>query len=151
NVVGIDLIGHGSSDSPNDHSLYTATSVSSQLYKAISQYTTEKIWLLGYSMGGRAAVSFSVIFPSLLEGLILESSSPGIKTNTGRNERIKKDAELIRYISEHSIEEFTDYWMNLDIVNTQRRFSDEKRNQIKELKLLNNKTGLTNSLKGFGT
>ncbi|MFO7446945.1 MAG: 2-succinyl-6-hydroxy-2,4-cyclohexadiene-1-carboxylate synthase [Ignavibacteriaceae bacterium] len=151
NVVGVDLIGHGSSDSPNDHFLYTASSVSSQLYKAISLYTNENIWLLGYSMGGRAAISFAVNFPFLLEGLILESSSPGIKTNADRNERIKKDSELVKYISEHSIEEFTNYWMNLDIFNTQRRFSDEKRNQIRESKLLNDKTGLINSLKGFGT
>jgi 2-succinyl-6-hydroxy-2,4-cyclohexadiene-1-carboxylate synthase len=151
NVVGIDVIGHGQSDSPGDSSLYSAAAISSQLDKVIRSYTTGKVILAGYSMGGRAALAFAVNFPYMLKGLVLESCNPGLESMQEREERIKRDDEVIQLIAGRSIEEFTDFWMNLEVFNTQRRFSKEKRNAIRESKLINNKTGLINSLKEFGS
>ena len=102
-------------------------------------------------MGGRAALSYSVKYPETIEGLILESSTAGIKDENERKERIKKDEEIADYLLNHSIEEFIDYWMDMDIFNTQKRFANSKLEEIKNSKLNNNKTGLSNFLRGFGT
>jgi 2-succinyl-6-hydroxy-2,4-cyclohexadiene-1-carboxylate synthase len=150
NIVGIDIIGHGLSSSPEDVTLYTAFEISSQIQQVISSITTEKIILAGYSMGGRAALSFAAFFPSLLKGLILESCSPGIKSLSEREKRIRKDNEVINFLSSGSIESFANYWMNLEIFNTQKRLPDQRQKDLKKAKLLNNKSGLINSLKGFG-
>jgi 2-succinyl-6-hydroxy-2,4-cyclohexadiene-1-carboxylate synthase len=101
-------------------------------------------------MGGRAALSYSIKYPGSIEGLILESSTAGIKDETERIKRIKKDEELSAFIQNHSVEEFIDYWMNLDIFNTQKRFANSKLTAIKNSKINNCKTGLSNSLRGFG-
>ena len=42
-------------------------------------------------------------------------------------------------------------WMNKEIFATQLRFSETKRNEIKEKKMRNNRVGIANSLTGFST
>ena len=151
NYYAIDLIGHGDSDSPSEIKYYNADSIVEQLKEFSVKVLNGRFICLGYSMGGRAALSYSVRYPGTIEGLILESSTAGIKDENERNERIKKDEEITDYISHHSIEEFIDYWMDMDVFNTQKRFANSKLNEIKKSKLNNSKTGLSNFLKGFGT
>lgn len=151
NIYMIDLIGHGRSESPSETFLYTQHSIIDQLDEIIHTINSSVNVLAGYSMGGRAALCFGIKRQDLLSGLILESTSPGIQDEDLREERLIADERLADFISEHSLGEFVDYWMNLDIFNTQRRFSAEKLISLKDKKLDNNKTGLINSLKGFGT
>ena len=150
-VAAIDLVGHGKSDSPEDINFYTTESLIKQICEVINRITKSKVILIGYSMGGRAALSFTLKYPDMVEALVLESASAGIKEDNLREERAKKDEELAEYIETHSIEDFVDHWMNLELFNTQRRFSNRKREEIRELKIKNNKTGLANSLRGFST
>ncbi len=149
NIVTVDLIGHGLSDSPHDVACYTCPAIVSQLFSVIKSYTDDKIILCGYSMGGRAALAFAVHFPDLVDTLILEGVSPGIQSNIERIKRLKQDKTIANFILTHSMEEFTDFWMNLDIFSTQKRFSNEKLEELRQQKILNNKTGLSNSLIGF--
>ena len=149
--IAIDLIGHGNSDSPIDINYYLTESIVEQLKIIIENFTEEKVFLLGYSMGGRAALSFALKYPPKIKALILESASAGIKTESERFERIKKDDELADFILNNPIETFINYWMDLDIFATQKRFSNQKLDEIKKSKLVNNKLGLAYSLKGFST
>ncbi|QQS37484.1 MAG: 2-succinyl-6-hydroxy-2,4-cyclohexadiene-1-carboxylate synthase [Ignavibacteriales bacterium] len=150
-TIAVDLIGHGKSDSPDDISLYTADAISKQILDVINHFTDRKVCLLGYSMGGRAALTFSVKYPEKVKALILESTSPGIKDEVERTQRVESDNNLAQFILTNPIEYFVDKWMNLEIFGTQKKLPAHKLNEIRERKLLNNKTGLANSLKGFGT
>ncbi len=149
--LGVDLIGHGNSSSPENEELYSADAIANQLSNIIEFIIKRKVIPVGYSMGGRAALSFAVKYPGLVEALILESSTPGIEEMKLREERIMKDAEIAAFIETHTLNEFVDFWTDRELFNTQRRFSDEKRKQIKLAKLKNNPTGLANSLRSFGT
>lgn len=149
NYVGIDLIGHGKSDSPNDLKNYTTESLVSQIKNILDHLSLNKVILLGYSMGGRVALSFAVSHPQKIMGLILESTSAGIKNEKERKERLESDEELASYIENNSTEEFAELWMNQDIFNTQRRFSDVKLQKIRRRIAGNSKTGLANTLRGF--
>lgn len=151
NPILIDLIGHGKSDSPENLDYYRVESQIEQIKKIISHFTDEKIILCGYSMGGRLALSFANKYPENLSGLILESSTYGIKNNSEREKRIKRDNSICEYIKSHSIEEFVNLWMNKDIFNSLKKLPEEKYNSIIKSKLENNKIGLVNSLLGFGT
>lgn len=149
--ISVDLTGHGKTSSPNDITYYSPQGITEQLLKVVDHFSNDKVILCGYSMGGRAALNFAVKYPEKIKGLILESSSPGIKDNVLRKKRIKSDEELAGFIQQSSIEEFVDYWMNLDLFNTQRRFSNKKLTEIRKSKLRNNRTGLANTLLGFST
>ena len=150
-IIAVDLVGHGKSDSPNDVSLYSAKSMVEQTLELIKKFTKEKIILAGYSMGGRAALSFAVKHPEMLKGLILESASAGIKEKSLRSERVNSDEQLARYIEAHSLEEFVDFWMNIDLFDSQKNLPKEKFAAVRTSKLKNCKSGLANSLRGFST
>ncbi|HSP86673.1 MAG TPA: 2-succinyl-6-hydroxy-2,4-cyclohexadiene-1-carboxylate synthase [Ignavibacteriaceae bacterium] len=149
--AGIDLIGHGKTSSPDNIEFYSADAIANQLSGIIEYLIKRKVIIIGYSMGGRATLSFAAKYPKMIEALILESTTPGIKDLKQRKERVKKDQEIASYIETHSLEKFADYWMDLELFNTQRRFSEEKRKQIKFARMRNNPAGLKNSLLGFGT
>lgn len=151
NKFTVDLLGHGKSDFPNDPSLYGWELQVEQLNKIITYFTEEKVLLTGYSMGGRLALCYALTYPERILGLILESTTPGIKNKAKREKRIKEDEELAEYISAHLPREFIELWMNKEIFATQLRFSDMKRDEIKKRKLRNNRIGLSNSLLGFST
>ncbi len=149
--VAVDLIGHGKSESPVDQKLYTAQSLVQQLDEVFNHFTKKKFILLGYSMGGRAALFYAVHHPEKLSGLILESTSAGITDEKLREERRQSDAKIINLIREKSLEEFVDYWMDQDLFSTLKSIPEEKLLNANVAKLLNSKIGLINSLKGFGT
>ena len=151
NKVAIDLIGHGKSGSPANIEHYTLDSIIEQVEEVINYLRIKEFIICGYSMGGRIALSFAVKKPNLVKGLILESSSAGIKKHSDREERKNSDSELADFILKNSIEDFINKWLDQEIFGTLRRFSNEKIKRIKEEKSKNSRTGLANSLKGSGT
>jgi 2-succinyl-6-hydroxy-2,4-cyclohexadiene-1-carboxylate synthase len=149
--LGIDLIGHGKSSSPDNIEFYSANAIANQINNILELTVKRKIIPVGYSMGGRAALNFVVKYPAMVEALILESTTAGIEDGNLREQRVKKDEEIASFIETNSLEKFTDFWMDLELFNTQRRFSEERRKQIKLTRMKNNPAGLKNSLLGFGT
>ncbi len=151
NIYGIDLIGHGKSDSPTDISLYSPESQAEQMKSVIEKLKGEKNIVLGYSMGGRLALIVAMLFPELLHGIILESSSAGISNNQESEKRKDYDLQLADMILTKPIEEFIASWMDQELFGTLKRFSNAKLDQMKKEKSKNNRTGIANSLRGFST
>lgn len=151
NKIAIDLIGHGKSDAPAEKKCYSADAVCNQILTAVNHFTGEKIILLGYSMGGRAALNFSLNHPEKIKVLILESASAGIENEDERKARIISDEQLAEFIETHTMEKFVNKWMEMDIFKSLKRLPEEKLQKLKIAKLQNSKIGLANSLRGFGT
>ncbi|MDR3609906.1 MAG: 2-succinyl-6-hydroxy-2,4-cyclohexadiene-1-carboxylate synthase [Ignavibacteriaceae bacterium] len=151
NYYLVDLVGHGKSDSPKEGYNYSIDSIVNQLQEIILSLCNKKIILTGYSFGGRIALNFALKNGAMLKGLILESSTWGISDEQLREDRVNQDELLAAFIENNPIEKFIDYWMNLELFNTQRRFSNKIRNLIREKKLENNTIGLANSLRYSGT
>ena len=151
NYYLVDLVGHGKSDSPKESYYYFIDSIVNQLREIIISLSNDKIVLAGYSMGGRIALNFALQNGRMLKGLILESSTWGISDENLRKERARQDEKLAEFIDNDPIDKFIDYWMNIDLFNTQRRFSNEMLSQIRERRLENNKTGLATTLRCSST
>ncbi|MCX6151716.1 MAG: 2-succinyl-6-hydroxy-2,4-cyclohexadiene-1-carboxylate synthase [Ignavibacteriales bacterium] len=149
-VITIDLIGHGKSDSPQVISHYTSDAITSQIHAIIQKLSLTEIILIGYSMGGRAALWYTVTHPEKVNGLILESTTPGIIDEKLRSERKNNDERLAEFIEKEEVEKFVDYWMSLPLFASQRQLKQEILEKIRNDKLNNRKTGLANSLRGFG-
>ncbi|MGC8596192.1 MAG: 2-succinyl-6-hydroxy-2,4-cyclohexadiene-1-carboxylate synthase [Candidatus Kryptoniota bacterium] len=149
--VTVDMIGHGRSNSPAEVDYYRAEAISNQLYELIKMFDGRKIAIVGYSMGGRAALTFAAVFPEMLNALVLESATPGLTDDVARLERRKTDEKLAAFIESHSIGEFVDKWMNQDLFKSQKKLKKEKLERLRQLKMKNNPTGLANTLRGFST
>ncbi|OGU80936.1 MAG: 2-succinyl-6-hydroxy-2,4-cyclohexadiene-1-carboxylate synthase [Ignavibacteria bacterium RBG_16_35_7] len=149
--VAVDLIGHGQSDAPNELELYKTPSLLAQLDDVFNHFTKNKFILIGYSMGGRAALSYATHFPEKLSGLVLESSNAGIANEKLKAERVQYDEKIIKMIQEKSLEEFIEFWMNQDLFASLKNLPKEKLLRSQKSKVKGQKIGLINSLKGFGT
>ena len=151
NCLALDIIGHGKSDAPGSSMHYSIDSIMSQIKYVKDHLTQNKIFLLGYSMGGRIALTYASMYPEDVKGLILEASSAGIKNDEERQKRYEEDLKLAEFIEIHTMEEFIEMWHDQEIFNTQRRFSNDKLKKIKKKKASGSKTGYANILKGFST
>lgn len=94
----IDLPGHGKSSAPTGEFEHGIEKTADLIAEVLS--TLERPVLVGYSMGGRVALSVAVVYGSLIHGLVLEGANPGIEDDKERHERAKLDdtraAELCR-------------------------------------------------------
>lgn len=148
--IAIDQPGHGRSSSPADPSLYLVDRFGDALCRVFDSTRIDRAVLVGYSMGGRAALRFAVDHLDRVAGLVLESTSPGIADGKQRFDRAAADAELAESIELDGIEKFVQRWERLPLWDTQRRLSDQTLSDQHEQRLTNNPTGLANSLRGAG-
>lgn len=152
NYAALDLIGHGKSDKSVHPDHYTAEAIVEQIKAVKDKLAFNKpIIIIGYSMGGRAALSFATTYPKDIKGLILESSSAGIKNEAERKKRYEDDLKLVQFINDHTMEEFIELWYDQEMFNTQKRFSNDKIKKLHKKKYDNSKIGMMNILKGFST
>jgi len=79
-------------------------------YEFIGSISEERITGTGYSMGGRLMLYLAVSFPSLFNGLIIESASPGLKTASERQERFHHDQTLADTLEQSGIGSFLKDW-----------------------------------------
>lgn len=146
-----DIIGHGKTESPENPERYTIEAVATDLRLLLDEMKIEKADLLGYSMGGRLALTFALLFPERVGKLVLVSSSPGLEKEGERKQRRLKDAELAEFIQQKGIVDFVDYWENIPLFATMNSASASARAAIRAQRLRQSTKGLANSLIGMGT
>ncbi|MDQ0196904.1 2-succinyl-6-hydroxy-2,4-cyclohexadiene-1-carboxylate synthase [Neobacillus ginsengisoli] len=146
-----DIIGHGKTDSPDKGDRYQIESVANDLKIILDKIGVNQVDILGYSMGGRLALTFAILFPDRIRKLILASASPGLLTEQERESRRMKDKELAEFIQEAGIKPFVDYWEAIPLFSTMHRLSLTVKETIRNQRLRNSPSGLANSLLGMGT
>lgn len=150
-VVAIDLLGHGKTDSPNQPEMYEMDKAAEHINLLLDRLQIDRAHFLGYSMGGRLALGFSITYSDRIRSLMLESSSPGLKTAMEKEARVQSDDALAAKILEKGMKSFVNFWEGIPLFQSQKRLSSEIREQIRSQRLKNDPIGLANSLKGFGT
>ena len=150
-AIAPDIIGHGKTDSPAEVTSYNIEMVAQDLNALLEELQIEKIDVLGYSMGGRLALTFAVNYPKKVRKLILESSTPGLETEDERKARQLQDDKLALLIKEQGIQIFVEYWENIPLFQSQKKLPESVQNNIRKQRLTNSSIGLMNSLYGMGT
>lgn len=151
NILAIDFLGHGQSDSPIQSERYEIESIAQDITTLLTLLGLDSFALLGYSMGGRVALPVALLNSRRCESLIIEGGSPGIESEQRRAERQKKDTRLADWLLNVGIEEFVKYWENLPLFATQRALSFEKQLKIRKERLSQAPFGLACILKFMGT
>ena len=150
-VVTVDLPGHGLSSAPANPRRYSLAALANDLARVIDALSIERTAMMGYSMGGRAALRFALAFPDRLAALVLESTSPGIADADVRRDRIAADAALADRIEKDGTDAFVDEWERLPLWESQQNVPDAVREILRKQRLSNRPIGLANSLRGAGT
>ena len=149
-IITIDLPGHGRSSAPGDPARYSLDRFAGDLARVLDVLSYERVAVLGYSLGGRAALQFALSYGERVAALILESTSPGISDKAERANRIAADGELAAMIEREGVAAFVERWERLPLWDSQRGAPDSSRKRLRQQRLANRPGGLANSLRGAG-
>lgn len=130
-TFAVDLFGHGRTTARPAHF--------KEAVAALEDWARDRrigvAHLLGYSMGGRLALSWALSHPERWCSLTLESSSPGLPDEGERAARRAEDDARAARLSAVGLEAFLSEWERLPIFASQQRLSPEVRSRIRALRL----------------
>ncbi len=150
-VVIPDLVGHGRSCCPPDEGDYSIDSMAAQVASIGEGDASIPFHLVGYSMGGRVALTLACQRPELVRSLTLVGASAGLAGEAERAARRESDQKLAESIEQDGLEAFVDRWMANPLFATQARLGEGFLAASRAQRLRNSAEGLTNSLRAAGT
>ncbi|GAA5520436.1 2-succinyl-6-hydroxy-2,4-cyclohexadiene-1-carboxylate synthase [Aliifodinibius salicampi] len=150
NPVTLDLLGYGESSKPASEYRYDEQHQIADIKAFINHLEVEKLYIHGYSMGGRLALKTALHTSGEFEGLILESTTCGITDPAKRKERIKTDNKRANQI-ETDFQHFISRWKELDLFKSPVSVNKSLMQEYHQIQLAQSPTSLAASLRGFGT
>ena len=135
--VVVDLPGHGGS-----------ATVRADLRRSADMVATigAKATYVGYSLGGRTVLHAALMYPNLVQRLVLIGANPGIDDDDERARRRESDDALVRHMEDTGVEAFLREWVALPLFGgmalSPTDFADRLRNTVE---------GLSSSLRMAGT
>lgn len=149
-TISIDLIGHGRSAAPRSPDAYSMPRCVGQIAAVLAALRLWDAHLIGYSMGGRAALAFCADQPGRVASALLIGASGGIGDPDARAARIRADARLAEQIEQDGISAFVDFWMAQPFVASERRIGSGAFAEARRKRLTNHPHALAASLRGMG-
>lgn len=151
NVLALDLIGHGQTKSLVHPNHYRMENIVLALEQLFAKLGLTKFFLLGYSMGGRVALAYSLHYSARLAGLILENATAGLPNATARQARRIADQHLAARLWNRPLQAFVDEWQALALFASQKNLPLSQQQAVRQTRLSQNKYGLAMALRYFGT
>lgn len=147
--VAVDLPAHGKTQVLGDESCYSVEKTAAGLIELLNSLTIQKCNLAGYSMGGRLALYLTLHYPCRFKKVVLESASPGLKTEKERQARQQRDEQLAQDLETVNFHTFLENWYNQPLFLSAKNHPNF--NQLIADRLDNNPQELAKSLRWMGT
>ncbi|MBW1895467.1 MAG: 2-succinyl-6-hydroxy-2,4-cyclohexadiene-1-carboxylate synthase [Deltaproteobacteria bacterium] len=106
----IDLPGHGRSLHFTDDRSYTISEASLGIVGAMNKAGISPAPIVGYSMGGRLALSLAIHHRHVCSRLIVESATAGIVDENARAQRLAEDEKRAMELEQGEFEDFLRTW-----------------------------------------
>ena len=149
-VIAPDQVGHGDSEAPEDLGSYRVAAMADQVVALADALGCETFHLVGYSMGGRVALTVGCTASERLRSLTLIGASAGIADPAERRRREQVDAARAERILA-DFEAFVDGWMTDPLFAGQAALGDEHLRAARAQRLASQPEGLARSLAAGGT
>ncbi len=147
--LSVDLPGHGKTRIIGEDNCYTMANTAHALIKLLDSLNIEKCFLVGYSMGGRLALYLVLNFPNYFHKVVLESASPGLKSEPERWERSQRDFEIAYQLETTNFTSFISKWYNQPLFASLKKHPEFER--LVEYRLQNNPIELAKSLRNLSS
>jgi 2-succinyl-6-hydroxy-2,4-cyclohexadiene-1-carboxylate synthase len=146
--LSFDLPGHGATQ-VTENSDYEMAPTARAIIAALDQLQISRCFLVGYSMGGRLALYLMLRFPDRFTGALLESASPGLKTQEERDRRSRQDWQLAAELEAVDFTAFLVKWYSQPLFASLVQSPGFE--QMLERRRQNNPAELAKSLRYLGT
>jgi 2-succinyl-6-hydroxy-2,4-cyclohexadiene-1-carboxylate synthase len=147
--IAIDLPGHGQTQVIGGDEYYTLEKTALGILKMHQQLIGRPCNLVGYSMGGRVGLYLALYFPQFFESVILESASPGLKTQQERAIRQQYEQQLVEKLRQTPFPTFLAHWYSQPLFKALTNHPQFP--EIMERRLRNHPLELAKSLQFLGT
>ena len=148
-LIKIDLPGHGRSQCEQEE-LYRMERTALLIVSLVEQLHLHRPHVIGYSMGGRLGLCLAARHAERFGRFVLESTSPGLKTEEERAARVEHDEALAQRLETEPLEKFLDGWFAQPLFATTAA-DKERLALLKQSRLANDPRGLARSLRNMGT
>jgi len=148
-VVAVDLPGHGDSVEGFSERDYTMIGCAELLVGLLNSLKVNTCSVAGYSMGGRMALYFAVHHADRCNRIILESASPGLRTEAERIARRKHDEGVAQRLLAEPPHRFLNDWYAQPLFEPLR--NSTRFGELLERRYRNNPQALALSLRHMGT
>lgn len=148
--VAPDLPGHGTQARELTESAFSFEAIFDELDRILATLPRPPL-LLGYSMGGRLALSWVLRRKPALQQLVLVGTHPGIRAPGERRQRRQADRRLAARIRLIGARAFADEWECHPLIRSQQRIPEPWRSQMQERRRRSLPEGLALSLEHTGT
>lgn len=142
-ALAIDLPGHGSSPDPIGGFADEVQRLLAVLPSSIDQ-------VIGYSLGGRIALSLLAAAPRRFHIATILSAHPGLTDTRQRDARRIADQQWIKLLRNRGIGPFVDAWERQPLFATQARLPRSARQMQRQRRLAQRAEGLASNLACFG-
>lgn len=148
NILYVDLPGFGGSESRKHD--YDMEDISRSISGILNRLKLNQVHVLGYSMGGRTALSFGILFPDKVYSLILESASPGLTDTSEKAQRLEIDKKRAQKITE-DYPKFLDDWEHMGLFQSQQHLSAAVFTEQRAMRQAQKPEEVADSLLKYGT
>ena len=118
--IAVDLPGHGASVGLDFPEAYTDLGICRLLNGTLDALGVATFHLVGYSMGGRAALRYALNHGDRVRSLMVESASPGLASGEAREARRKADREWADRLSGMTMRAFLEDWYRQPLFDSLR-------------------------------
>lgn len=149
-ILAIDLPGHGVSlfEDPASYEMQICSANIITLLHNLN--LRDRVYLVGYSMGGRLALYLAINYPQVFKKVLLISASPGIEDQQEKEKRIAADFILARKLENQDFGLFLEKWYDAELFSSLKMQPDLLR-QIICKRMHNSPKYLAMSLDYMGT
>lgn len=149
NCLIIDLPFHGKTTIKEGRSKLTFGRVGKALISLLEVLEVKKCHMVGYSLGGRIALYLALRYPDFFHKVVLESASPGLKSEKEIEERIKQDAQRAQSLKNEKLPDFVQEWYKQPIFANLEKH--QKFQELIDSRMKNEPALLLESLNILGT
>jgi 2-succinyl-6-hydroxy-2,4-cyclohexadiene-1-carboxylate synthase len=146
--LSLDLPGHGDTRVTGGDEAYAMPETANAIVQLLNHLNIPHANLVGYSMGGRLALYLALHYADRFPKTILESASPGLKTEAERLARIQHDCALAERL-ETNFPQFLEDWYEQPLFRSFKQHPNF--GQMMQKRLRNNPMELAKSLRNMST
>ncbi|WP_159084303.1 2-succinyl-6-hydroxy-2,4-cyclohexadiene-1-carboxylate synthase [Dongshaea marina] len=142
--LAIDLPGHGLSLGADTLKANGFEQCNQAILETLRRHQIERCHLLGYSLGGRIALSFACHYPQAVHSLILENAHPGLGCDQQKQQRREHDRHWATRFADEPLSEVLESWYQQPVFGS---LTQSARQRMIESRLANSPRQLAAMLK----